>query len=153
MKYYTLGYVFPIGILRMHTLYDRVFLFSKENRIIMARCGMHMANFFMRKIENIWTEFWKLSTNMWKTNHVVSHFQEKWRNVVMPCYVGKDRQEFTLSVPLSDNVWAKRTMYHNEISIHRIQEFTIFSQISEKMCTQNFFGVHAVLLCLNDSKR
>ena len=65
----------------------------------------------------------------------------------------KDRQEFTLSVPLSDNVWAKRTMYHNEISIHRIKEFTIFSQISEKMCTQNFFGVHAVLLCLNDSKR
>ena len=45
VKYYTLGYVFPIGILRMHTLYDRVFLFSKENRIIMARCGMHKANF------------------------------------------------------------------------------------------------------------
>ena len=105
----------------------------------MARCGMHMANFLMRKLKIYGRNFGKLSTNMWKTNHVVSHFQEKWRNVVMPHYVRKDRQEFTLSVPLSDNVWAKRTMYHNEISIHRIQEFTIFSQISEK-------NVHAKLL-------
>ena len=66
-------------------------------------------------------------------------FSGKWRNVVMPYYIWKDRQDFTLSVPLSDNVWAKRTMYHNEISIHRLQEFTIFSQISEK-------NVHAKLL-------
>ena len=57
MKYYTLGYVFPIGILCMHTWYDRVFLFSKENRIIMVRCGMHKANFWWEKLKIYWRNF------------------------------------------------------------------------------------------------
>ena len=43
---------------------------------------MRIAVFLMRKLQKILTEIWKLSTNVRKTNHILSRFLEEWRNVV-----------------------------------------------------------------------
>ena len=94
----------------------------------------------MRKIENIMTEIWKLSTNVWKTNHVISKFEEEWRNVVecFMCCVWKYRHYF-----VAGNMWVKRTRHNIFCSFHRIRIY-FFSQNSGKMCMQTFFCLHAV---------
>ena len=77
-SYCTSVYVFSIVALYAYWI-SLFFLFRIKMEFRSATTCIKLI--LMRKLKKM-TEIWKLSTNVRKTNHILSRFLEEWRNVV-----------------------------------------------------------------------